>query len=367
MNLLGPIMYVMLTKLIDRSSGRPIQGFESLSPVRSPQWAGVPDAARSPCSPRRPATQRTTQFLGLQYPSGESRPRARSRHLHETTRGRDSTSAAALRDGPRIRRRRLARLAPHREPHPLRGVELERSLVARFEQVAHRYGAVDPDVQPLVIESEPDEDQDRRLTVGLVHRPGDFADLECSPHRATRSSSSLPRRAWRRAAPSAGSAASAAPGRNVAHEQFVRHRLSAAAGRRSAGAGGTGRRTRGRDRTNGRRRTTRTSRCLRRSGLLRAPAPAPPLDAAPASSASRASGQLAPGPLVVGVANPDVEVRVDPRAREDARQLAAAPRGTPPPSSPSAAPDGPRVAGTARAETAGRRPRNVPRRSRRRE
>ena len=36
-------------------------------------------------------------------------------------------------------------------------------------------------------------------------------------------------------------------------------------------------------------------------------------------------GELAPGPVVVGVADPDVEVAVDPRAREDAVRTSVAP------------------------------------------
>ena len=102
----------------------------------------------------------------------------------------------------------------------------------------------------------------------------------------------------------------------------------AAAGRRSAGAGGTGRRTRGRGPTNGRRRTTRTSRCLRRSASPRGPRPAPPASTparAATSSAARASASWLQALLVVGVADPDVEVGVDPGAGEDAGQLRASP------------------------------------------
>ena len=209
------------------------------------------------------------------------------------------------------------------------------------QQLGHRPDAVHPDVEPLARRSRTAlrrgaDARRSRLVHGARRRPGPRA----ARRPAIRSSSS-PRRRASAPADAVGSvcAAGAGAGRDVADEQLVGHRLLRAAGRRCAGAAGTGRRTRAscadewsspyhqnQSLPSAIRISSRACGQRRRvaAGLARRRAPA---GRRPAGSS----------PLIVGVADPDVEVRVDPRAGEDAGSAGAAAPRTPRPSSRSAA------------------------------
>ena len=122
------------------------------------------------------------------------------------------------------------------------------------------------------------------------------------------------------------STAAGAPSRDVADEELVGNRplqqpvdVPQVAAEQVVELEVVGRRS-------GRRRTTRTSRCLRRSAPPRAHAPG---DAGVgvgrrAGRARRARRRAGSRPCwSSAMADPDVEVRVDPRSRKDAVQLAA--------------------------------------------
>ena len=114
----------------------------------------------------------------------------------------------------------------------------------------------------------------------------------------------------------------AGAGADVGREQFFGNRQRRAPRRRCEDGAGTGRRSRRRGRTNGRRRTTRTSRCLRRSAVPRAPGRGPRRGTSRRALIEHRAGirQLIPRAMVVAMADPDVEVAVDPGAGEDRRQ-----------------------------------------------
>ena len=204
---------------------------------------------------------------------------------------------------------------------PFRFQESHREAVTLRQNLGGRFGKVEPDEKPLEVEPESDPGQNPPWTFGLVHGARDLPDLDFAAakpfevarflavERRTNEAGRIDLRRGRSA------------DRDVGDEEFVGNGPLRAADRRSA-------RCRRKRSSNSRSWSDEWSSPYHQNQSLpsairissRACAACLVADLAGDLERVARLGQLAPGALVVRVADPDVEVRVDPRAGEDAGQ-----------------------------------------------